>query len=82
MQDGDATDSSRTLIALQKQKTTLQSRVRKLTKERDSLSDKLTEIVEKVKEYRARREIIERSFKKIREIGINDNDRYLAVIKL
>ncbi|KYQ55068.1 Coiled-coil domain-containing protein 93 [Trachymyrmex zeteki] len=72
--DGDATDSSRTLIALQKQKTTLQSRVRKLTKERDSLSDKLTEIVEKVKEYRARREIIERSFKKIREIGINDND--------
>ncbi|XP_011696543.1 PREDICTED: coiled-coil domain-containing protein 93 [Wasmannia auropunctata] len=72
--DGDATDSSRALIALQKQKTTLQSRVRKLTKERDSLSDKLTEIVEKVKEYRARKETIERSFKKIREIGINDND--------
>ncbi|KAG5317420.1 CCD93 protein, partial [Pseudoatta argentina] len=74
MQDDDATNSSRALIALQKQKTTLQSRVRKLTKERDNLSDKLTEIVEKVKEYRTRREIIERSFKKIREIGINDND--------
>lgn len=73
------TDSSRALIALQKQKATLQSRVRKLTKERDSLSDKLIEIVEKVKEYRARRETIERSFKKIREIGINDNDRYLGI---
>lgn len=48
-------------------------------KERDSLSDKLIEIVEKVKEHRARREIIERSFKKIREIGINDNDRYLGI---
>ncbi|XP_071575833.1 coiled-coil domain-containing protein 93 isoform X2 [Temnothorax nylanderi] len=74
IKDGDATDSSRALIALQKQKTTLQSRVRKLMKERDSLSDKLVEIVEKVKEYRTRRETIERSFKKIREIGINDND--------
>jgi len=56
--------------------------VRKLTKEKDSLSDKLAEIVGKVKEYRVRRETIERSFKKIREIGINDNDRYLEVIKL
>ncbi|KAL0134800.1 hypothetical protein PUN28_001519 [Cardiocondyla obscurior] len=74
IEDGEATDSSRALIALQKQKTTLQSRVRKLTKERDNLSDKLTEIVEKVKEYRARRETIERSFRKIREIEINDND--------
>lgn len=60
----------------------MQSRVRKLVKERDNLSDKLTEIVEKVKEYRVRRETIERSFKKIREIGINDNNRYLDVIKL
>lgn len=60
----------------------MQSRVRKLTKERDNLSDKLTEIIEKVKEHRARRETIERSFKKIREIGINDNDRYIEVIKL
>ncbi|XP_011864736.1 PREDICTED: coiled-coil domain-containing protein 93 [Vollenhovia emeryi] len=74
IEDGGATDSSRALIALQKQKTTLQSRVRKLTKERDSLSDKLAEIVEKVKEHRAGRETIERSFKKIREIGIHDND--------
>lgn len=67
---------------MQKQKTTLQSRTRKLTKERDSLSDKLAEIVEKVKEYRMRRETIERSFQKIREIGINDNNRYLDLIKL
>lgn len=74
VKDGNATDSSRALIALQKQKTTLQSRVRKLTKERDNLSDKLSEIVEKVKEHRVRRDTIERSFKKIREIGINDND--------
>lgn len=74
IEDGEATDSSHALITLQKQKTTLQSRVRKLVKERDNLSDKLTEIVEKVKEYRVRRETIERSFKKIREIGINDNN--------
>lgn len=67
---------------MQKQKATLQSRVRKLTKERDSLSDKLAEIIEKMKEHRTRRETIERSFEKIREIGINDNERYLEVIKL
>ncbi|KAL6259223.1 hypothetical protein P5V15_009142 [Pogonomyrmex californicus] len=73
-EDGDATDSSRALIALQKQKTTLQSRVRKLTKERDNLSNKFTEVIEKMKEHRAKKEAIERSFKKIREIGINDND--------
>ncbi|XP_036146610.1 coiled-coil domain-containing protein 93 isoform X3 [Monomorium pharaonis] len=74
VEDGDATDSSRALIALQKQKTTLQSRVRKLTKERDSLSDKLAEIIEKIKEHHTKRETIKSSFKKIREIGINDND--------
>lgn len=56
--------------------------MRKLTKERDNLSDKLAEIVEKVKEYRVRRETIECSFQKIREIGINDNNRYLNLIKL
>jgi len=60
----------------------LQSRVRKLTKEKDNLSDKLAEIIGKMKEYRARRETIEHSFKKIREIGINDNDRYLEIIEL
>ncbi|XP_020293006.1 coiled-coil domain-containing protein 93 isoform X2 [Pseudomyrmex gracilis] len=73
-ENSGTTDSSRTLIALQKQRTTLQSRIRKLTKERDSLSDKLTEISDKIKEHRTRRESIERSFKKIQEIGINDND--------
>ncbi|XP_014483645.1 PREDICTED: coiled-coil domain-containing protein 93 [Dinoponera quadriceps] len=74
VEDSGTTDSSRALIALQKQKSTLQSRARKLTKEKDSLSDKLTEIVEKTKECRAKREAIERSFKKIQEIGINDNN--------
>lgn len=75
MQDSGATDSSRALITLQKQKAILQSRARKLAKERDSLSDKLTEIVDKTKEHRTKKETIERSFKKIQEIGINDNDR-------
>lgn len=63
------------MITLQKQKAILQSRARKLTKERDNLSDKLTEIVDKTKEHRTKKEVIERSFKKIQEIGINDNDR-------
>lgn len=52
-----------------------------MTKEKDSLSDKLTEIVGKTKECRAKREAIERSFKKIQEIGINDNNRYLEAIE-
>ncbi|EFN84149.1 Coiled-coil domain-containing protein 93 [Harpegnathos saltator] len=74
VEDGATDSSSRALIALQKQKATLQSRVRRLTKEKDSLSDKLAEIVEKAKECRTKKEAIERSFKKIQEIGINDND--------
>nr|XP_012214451.1 PREDICTED: coiled-coil domain-containing protein 93 [Linepithema humile]XP_012214452.1 PREDICTED: coiled-coil domain-containing protein 93 [Linepithema humile]XP_012214453.1 PREDICTED: coiled-coil domain-containing protein 93 [Linepithema humile] len=73
-EDSGATDSSRALITLQKQKAILQSRARKLAKERDSLSDKLTELVDKTKEHRTKKEAIERSFKKIQEIGINDND--------
>lgn len=75
MQDSGTTDLLHALIALHKQKATLQSRICKLTKERDSLSNKLIEITEKIKEDRAKRGAIESSFKKIQEIGINDNDR-------
>lgn len=75
MQDSGTTDLLHALIALHKQKTTLQSRICKLAKERDSLFNKLTEITEKIKENRAKKEAIESSFKKIQEIGINDNDR-------
>ncbi|CAL1689800.1 unnamed protein product [Lasius platythorax] len=73
-EDSGTTDLLHALTALHKQKATLQSRINKLTKERDSLLNKLTEIIEKIKEYRAKREAIESSFKKIQEIGINDND--------
>ncbi|EZA53949.1 hypothetical protein DMN91_012005 [Ooceraea biroi] len=73
-EDNGVTGSSRALIALQKQKATLQSKVNKLSKERDNLSDKLTETVEKTKQHREKREAIERSFKKIQEVRINDND--------
>lgn len=73
-EDSGKTDLLHALIALHKQKATLQSRICKLTKERDSLSNKLTEITEKIKENRAKREAIENSFKKIQEIGINDKD--------
>lgn len=75
MQDSGTTDLLHALIALHKQKTTLQSRICKLTKERDSLFNKLTEITEKIKENHTKKEAIESSFKKIQEIGINDNDR-------
>ncbi|XP_025262272.1 coiled-coil domain-containing protein 93 [Camponotus floridanus] len=73
-EDSGTTDLSHALIALHKQKTTLQSRICKLAKERDSLFNKLTEITEKIKENRAKKEAIESSFKKTQEIGINDND--------
>jgi cell division protein FtsX len=63
------------LITLQKQKATLQSKVSKLSKDKNSLSDKLIETVKKTKQHREKREAIERSFKKIEEV--NDNDRYL-----
>ncbi|KAH0950077.1 hypothetical protein HN011_007175 [Eciton burchellii] len=71
-EDNGVTSSSRALITLQKQKATLQSKVSKLSKDRNSLSDKLIETVKKTKQHREKREAIERSFKKIEEV--NDND--------
>ncbi|XP_076623862.1 coiled-coil domain-containing protein 93 isoform X2 [Colletes latitarsis] len=62
------------LTALQKQKAALQNRTRKLTKERDSLSAKVTELIDKTNESRAKRQTIERSLKKAEEMGITEND--------
>ncbi|XP_043257367.1 coiled-coil domain-containing protein 93 isoform X2 [Colletes gigas] len=62
------------LTALQKQKAALQNRTRKLTKERDSLSAKVSELTDKTNESRAKRHNIERSLKKAEEMGINEND--------
>lgn len=56
----------------------LQNRVRKLMKERDILSAKHLELIEKLNESRAKREDIERSLKKAQEMDINENDRYLS----
>lgn len=53
----------------------LQNRVRKLTKERDTLSAKHLELTEKLNESRAKRQGIERSLKKAQEMDINENDR-------
>lgn len=76
MQDNEVAGSSRALIALQKQKAALQSKVAKLNKEKDGLLDKVTETVERTRQQREKKEALERSFKKIQEVGINDNDRY------
>lgn len=69
-----ASDSSAALTAFQKQKATLQNRMKKLTKERDALSEKVVELSENTNASRAKRQAIERSFKKAQEIGINEND--------
>lgn len=72
-QDQNATSSS-ALIALQKQKTVLQNRVRKLTKDKDGLSAQVLELTEKINESRVKRQTIERSLKKAEEMGINEQD--------
>lgn len=71
--DGDS-GTSAAMVTLQKQKTSLQARVRKLTKERDILSSKTLDLVDKTNQYCAQREALERSFKKAQEMGINEND--------
>ncbi|XP_015431156.1 PREDICTED: coiled-coil domain-containing protein 93 isoform X2 [Dufourea novaeangliae] len=73
-EDHSATSSSAAFIALQKQKAVLQNRVRKLTKDRDSLSTKVTELIDKSNESRSKRQTIERSLKKAEEMGINEHD--------
>ncbi|XP_076298949.1 coiled-coil domain-containing protein 93 isoform X2 [Lasioglossum baleicum] len=72
-QDQNTTSSS-ALIALQKQKTVLQNRVRKLTKDKDGLSAQVSELTEKINESRVKRQTIERSLKKAEEMGINEQD--------
>lgn len=74
VEDNEVAGSSRALIALQKQKAALQSKVAKLNKEKDGLLDKVTETVERTRQQREKKEALERSFKKIQEVGINDND--------
>ncbi|XP_031837895.2 coiled-coil domain-containing protein 93 [Nomia melanderi] len=74
IKDNNATSSSAALIALQKQRAVLQNRVRKLTKDRDSLSTKVSELTDKINESRTKRQAIERSLKKAEEMGINEND--------
>lgn len=73
-EESGASDTSSALATLQKQKNNLQTRIRKLTKERDVLSSKTSEMVDKTNQCYKQREFLERSFKKVQEIGINEND--------
>lgn len=73
-EESGASDTSSALATLQKQKNNLQTRIRKLTKERDVLSSKTSEMVDKTNQCYKQREYLERSFKKVQEIGINEND--------
>lgn len=73
-EENGASDTSSALATLQKQKNNLQTRIRKLTKERDVLSSKTSEMVDKTNQCYKQREFLERSFKKVQEIGINEND--------
>ena len=66
--------TSTALTALQKQRAALQNRVRKLTKEKDSLSTKVSELTDKTNESRSKRQAIERSLKKAQELGIDEHD--------
>lgn len=66
------------MTALENQRAALQNRVRKLTKEKDALSAKHLELIEKLNESRTKRQAIERSLKKAEEMDINENDRHLS----
>ncbi|XP_053987430.1 coiled-coil domain-containing protein 93 [Hylaeus volcanicus] len=72
MKENGTIDSSAVLTVLQKQKAALQNRARKLTKERDSLSSKVSELTAKTNASRAKRQAIERSLKKAEEMGMNN----------
>ncbi|XP_076749271.1 coiled-coil domain-containing protein 93 isoform X2 [Xylocopa sonorina] len=82
IEEGSSTNSSVALTALEKQRAALQNRVRKLTKERDALSAKHSELTEKLNESRAKRQAVERSLRKAQEMGINENDRHKRLEEL
>ncbi|XP_078043944.1 coiled-coil domain-containing protein 93 isoform X2 [Augochlora pura] len=73
IQDQTSTSSS-AVTALQKQKTVLQNRVRKLAKDKDDLTAQIAELTAKINESRGKRQAIERSLKKAEEMGINEQD--------
>ncbi|XP_068988881.1 coiled-coil domain-containing protein 93 isoform X1 [Bombus flavifrons] len=73
-EEPSGTNSSAALTALENQRAALQNRVRKLTKEKDALSAKHLELIEKLNESRTKRQAIERSLKKAEEMDINEND--------
>ncbi|XP_035724003.1 coiled-coil domain-containing protein 93-like [Vespa mandarinia] len=73
-EENGASGTSSALVTLQKQKANLQARIRKLTKERDILASKASEMIDKTNQCYKQREYLERSFKKAQEIGINEND--------
>ncbi|XP_008205775.1 coiled-coil domain-containing protein 93 isoform X2 [Nasonia vitripennis] len=60
-------------VALEKQKLALESKAQKMTKDREDLKNKLTEIVEKIKMVRKRRQSIDEAFEKMRGIESQDN---------
>ncbi|KAI4487917.1 hypothetical protein M0802_011679 [Mischocyttarus mexicanus] len=74
IEENGTSNTSSALVTLQKQKANLQTRIRKLTKERDILSSKTSEMIDKTDQFYKQREFLERSFKKAEEIGINEND--------
>lgn len=75
IEENGTPDSTAALTALQKQKAVLQNRVRKLTKEKDALSAKVSELTDVMNESRAKRDAIERSLKKAENMGIDENDK-------
>ncbi|OXU20658.1 hypothetical protein TSAR_005179 [Trichomalopsis sarcophagae] len=60
-------------VALEKQKLTLESKAQKMTKDREDLKNKLTEIVAKIKMVRKRRQSIDEAFEKMKGIESQDN---------
>ncbi|XP_014611206.1 PREDICTED: coiled-coil domain-containing protein 93 isoform X1 [Polistes canadensis] len=74
LEENGTSNTSSALVTLQKQKANLQTRIRKLTKERDVLSNKTSEIINRTDQFYKQREFLERSFKIAQEIGINEND--------
>ncbi|XP_063982223.1 coiled-coil domain-containing protein 93 [Diachasmimorpha longicaudata] len=73
VEDGDASSESRVSAALEKQRSNLQNRVKKLKKEREGQLLKISEETEQLKKIQANRESVEDAFVRMKEMETEEN---------
>lgn len=66
-------NESRILSALEKQRSTLQNRMKKLRKERDTLAEQVADKSEKSRKLNERKQVIEDEFKRMQEMETEEN---------